>query len=112
MTKPPPIGRFAGLTLAVAMAVAAQGGGATAAGNANLPRCTMDQEGGETCRYPDGSSTRRWVDRSGVASFRDRDGTVTRERGGSLRDAAAIEVRGKTVARCPSDGKGLALCRR
>jgi hypothetical protein len=111
MPKPTPVRSLARLALALA-AAAAFGGGAAAAGNANLPRCTSDARGAETCRYPDGSTTRRWVDRAGVLTFRDRDGAVTKERGGAMRSTAAVEVRGKTVARCRSEPQGPALCRR
>ena len=101
---------MAGL-LAVAIALAT-GGSAPAAGNSSVPRCITDQAGTETCRYPDGTTTRRSTDRAGVVTFRDRDGVVTREKPEYGAKAAVMDVRGKTVARCRDDGRGNALCRR
>jgi len=80
---------------------------AGAAGNAGAPRCVIDKLGAETCRYPDGTTTQRTTDKLGVTTFRDRDGTVTRDKAYGVRDPAALEVRGKTVARC----RGQAPCR-
>jgi hypothetical protein len=97
---------LAGSVLAALIAAAA--GSAGAAGNAGAPRCVTDRRGTETCRYPDGTTTQRSTDKLGVTSFRDRDGTVTREK--AAPEAVAVEVRGKTVARCRADGQ--ALCRR
>jgi hypothetical protein len=97
------------LLAGAALAALIAAGSAGAAGPAAAPRCVTDKLGAETCRYPDGTTTQRSIDKLGVATFRDRDGTVTREKAYGERDAgAAVEVRGKTVARC----RGQALCRR
>jgi len=97
-------------TAALALAIAVAAGGAAGAGE--TPRCLTDRQGAETCRYPDGTTTRRSTDKTGVVTFRHRDGAVTRERPEYGANAAVMDVRGKTVARCPDDGQGHALCRR
>jgi len=99
---------FAGSVLAALIGVVA--GPVDAAGNAGTPRCITDKLRTETCRYPDGTTTQRSTDKFGVTSFRDRDGTVTRGKARAAPAATAVEVRGKTVARCRADGR--ALCRR
>ena len=74
-------------------------------------RCMTDKLGAETCRYADGTTTRRSSDRLGYETFRDRDGTTTRRKVDDSANAVVVTTRGKTVARCHDDGKGHALCR-
>jgi hypothetical protein len=53
-------------------------------------RCTTDSLGAETCRYADGTTTRRSVDKLGYET----------------------NGRGRVVERCHSDDKGHTMCRR
>ncbi len=75
-------------------------------------RCTTDSLGAETCRYADGTTTRRSTDKLGYETFRDRDGSVSRRKVEAGSNYVEVNGRGKVVERCRDDGKGHIVCRR
>lgn len=75
-------------------------------------RCTTDTLGAETCRYADGTSTRRSVDKLGYETFRDRDGSVSRRKVETSSNYVEVNARGRVVETCHSDDKGHTMCRR
>ena len=75
-------------------------------------RCTTDSLGAETCRYADGTTTRRSVDKLGYETFRDRDGSVSRHKVETSSNYVETNGRGRVVERCHSDDKGHTMCRR
>jgi len=87
--------------------------GAAGAAWAEEPvRCTTDTLGAETCRYADGTSTRRSTDKLGYETFRDRDGSVSRRKVETSSNYVEVNRRGKVVETCHSDDKGHTMCRR
>jgi hypothetical protein len=86
--------------------------GACAAWADEPVRCATDSLGAETCRYADGTTTRRSVDKLGYETFRDRDGSVSRHKVETSSDYVEVNGRGRTVERCHSDDKGHTMCRR
>jgi hypothetical protein len=75
-------------------------------------RCVTDSLGAETCRYADGTTTRRSTDKLGYETFRDRDGSVSRRKVETSSNYVEVNGRGKVVERCHYDDKGHAMCRR
>lgn len=74
--------------------------------------CTTDALKAETCRYADGTTTRRSTDALGYETFRDRDGRVTRQKVDTSYNEVLVNGRGRVVERCHSDGQGHTVCRR
>jgi hypothetical protein len=99
--------------LAIRAGLAALLLGAAGAAWAEEPvRCTTDTLGAETCRYADGTTTRRSTDTLGYETFRDRDGSVSRHKVETSGNYVEVNGRGRVVERCHYDDKGHAMCRR
>jgi hypothetical protein len=99
--------------LAIRAGLAALLLGAAGAAWAEEPvRCTTDTLGAETCRYADGTTTRRSTDTLGYETFRDRDGSVSRHKVETSENYVEVNGRGRVVERCHYDDKGHAMCRR
>ena len=87
--------------------------GAAGTATAEEPvRCSIDNLGAETCRYADGTTTRRSTDKLGYETFRDRDGSVSRHKVETNSSYVEVNGRGRVVQRCHYDDKGHAMCRR
>ena len=74
--------------------------------------CTIDALKAETCRYADGTTTRRSIDTLGYETFRDPDGRVTRQKVDMSSNGVLVNGRGRVIERCHSDGQGHTICRR
>ena len=75
-------------------------------------RCTTDALGAETCRYADGTTTRRLIDKLGYETFRDRDGATSRRKVQTSGTYVEVNGRGKVVERCHYDDHGHVMCDR
>jgi len=75
-------------------------------------RCTTDALKAETCRYADGTTTRRSTDALGVETFRDRDGRLSRRKVDRSSTGVVTNGRGRLEARCSDDGQGRAVRQR